>query len=70
MMRISKLVPAAFVIAGALVLGEAALRPAQQAHADEWQFFVTPQQAYCEGCCGGGNLICCSLPQKCRHEIG
>lgn len=59
---------AAGVVAAAatLLLGEAVVKPDKAVYADSWQFYASPVQEYCEGCCGGGNLLCCSSAQRCR----
>lgn len=69
MLRFSRLLPATLAIAGGLILGEAAVRPSQEAQADNWEFYFTPQGAWCEGCCSGGTVLCCSSANKCRIEI-
>jgi len=70
MIRFSRLLPAILALAAGLVLGEAVLRPAQEAHADDWQYYISPQQIYCEGCCAGGPVLCCAAAEKCRIQVG
>ena len=53
------------VLAGALLLGEAAVRPSREARADDWNWYISPDVVYCEGCCTPG-LLCCVSPDRCR----
>ncbi len=69
MIRFSRLLPATLVIAGGLILGEAAVRPAQEAQADNWQYYLSPHATHCEGCCSGGPVLCCAASEKCRIQI-
>lgn len=64
-MRISRKLWAVPFVAGALLLGEAAARPAQEARADNWNWYISPDVVYCEGCCTPG-LLCCTSAQRCR----
>jgi hypothetical protein len=65
MIRFSRSMFFAAALACGMLAGEAALRPAQEAHADDWQYYISPQQVYCEGCCAGGSVLCCSAPHRC-----
>ncbi len=69
MIRISRLVPATLALAGGLLFAEAMIRPAQEAQADAWEFYVSPQQTGCEGCCSGGPVLCCTSSAKCRLPL-
>ena len=51
--------------AAAFTFGAPAVDARQEAHADLWQFHISPIGAYCEGCCKP-NSLCCNLPQPCR----
>lgn len=68
MTRFSKLAFATFVIAGGLLLGEAAVRPAQEAQADNWEYWLSPTWTGCMGCCSGGPVLCCTASEKCRIQ--
>jgi hypothetical protein len=50
--------------AAGLTLGAPALDARQEAHADQWQYFLGTQGAYCEGCCRTG--FCCTINAPCR----
>ena len=68
--RVSRRVKRALALGalGALmVMGEAALRPEQAAHADNWQYYLSNLGEYCEGCCATGSL-CCRFNDACRRE--
>lgn len=64
-MKIPRMLLAVPLIASTLLLGDAAARPSQQAEADDWNWYISPQVIYCEGCCKGG-LLCCSDSRPCR----
>ena len=49
--------------AAALTLGAPAVDARQESHADQWQFFIGTQGAYCEGCC---KSLCCNIATPCR----
>ena len=68
MLRFSRLLPATLAIAGGLILGEAAVRPSQEAQADNWQYWMSPDGVWCEGCCSGGPVLCCSSAYPCRID--
>jgi hypothetical protein len=68
MIRFSRSFFAALVIAVGLVLGEAAVRPSQEAQADNWQYYLSPQWTGCMGCCSGGPVLCCTASEKCRIQ--
>lgn len=55
----------AVLLAAGLSLGEAGVRSGQEAHANEWQQFVSNTSVYCEGCCPEG-FLCCYLNSPCR----
>lgn len=64
-MRLSRtFLPMPVIVCG-LLLGEAAVRPAQVARADQWEWYISPDDVYCEGCCTPG-LLCCSSSLPCR----
>ena len=69
MLRFSRLLPATLAIAGGLIFGEAAVRPSQEAQADNWQYWISPEGSWCEGCCSGGTVLCCPSNNPCRIEI-
>lgn len=51
-----------------MLFGEAMIRPEKTAQADSWQYFLSNVGAYCEGCCWGGNNLCCSSSNRCRID--
>lgn len=55
MLRFSRLLPATLAIAAGLIFGEAAVRSSQEAQADNWEYVLSPQGSWCEGCCSGRN---------------
>lgn len=64
-MRTSRMLLAVPLFASTLLLGDAAARPSQQAQAAEWNWYVSPDVIYCEGCCTEG-LLCCYDSRPCR----
>lgn len=65
-MSIARMIPLALVLAGGMLLVDAA-RPAQEAQAVAWEWFISPDEVYCEGCCSP-RMLCCSNPHPCRVE--
>lgn len=68
-MRTRRMIGAGLVLAAGMVLGEAALRPSQVAQADDWEWYISNQDVYCEGCCSPG-LLCCKVNFACRVQPG
>ena len=68
-MRTSRLLAATLALAVGLIFAEAATRPAQEAHADSWEYYISPQETGCEGCCSGGPVLCCASSSKCRIPL-
>jgi hypothetical protein len=62
--RLLKVVVPLLVAAG-MTFGAAAADPRQEAHADQWQMYLSNNGVYCEGCCKAGSL-CCSINSPCR----
>jgi hypothetical protein len=62
----TRMLTALAVIPAGLLLGEAAVRPEQQAEAAAWNYVIRPQGVWCEGCCDpDGTVLCCQNSSPC-----